>query len=46
LATVHVAALDDAQQARFDAEVDHLLLQLIRQQSEKVSSTCPTNTSA
>jgi hypothetical protein len=45
-ATVCVTALDDAHQARFDAEIDNLLLQLIRQQSEEASSTCPTNTSA
>jgi hypothetical protein len=45
-ASVQVTALDDAQQARLDAEVDNLLLQLIRRQSEKVSPTCPTNTNA
>lgn len=45
-ATVKVTALDDAKQARLDAEVDNLLLELIRRRCEKVSSTCPTNTNA
>jgi hypothetical protein len=45
-ATIQVTALNEADQARFDAEVDNLLLQLIRQQQKKESLTCPTNTNA
>jgi hypothetical protein len=45
-ATVHVTPLDDGEQARFDVEVDNLLLELIRRQAEKVSPTCPTNMNA
>ena len=41
-ATVMVTALDNTQQARFDAEVDNLLLQMIQKQSKKESSKCPT----
>jgi hypothetical protein len=44
-ATVTLTTLDEPQEARFDAEVENLLLQLIQQQRKLESSKCPTNTS-
>lgn len=45
-ATIALMALEEPQQARFEVEVDNLLLQLIQQQRKLESPKCPTNMSA